>query len=258
MIRLEPWPDKPAKRPRGLLGFRAGGTSSFPRGEEIPMSQKKSTTRATSSRGERRGPGEGAGEVTRLLRRWRLGEARAQEDLFALIYRELRNLAAHYMANERGGHTLPPTALVHEAFLRMARENSALEIAENRRHLFSIAARAMRRILVEHARYHAAACRPSSRDAEVLDEPRLSTNNETSIMQVLAIDQAMERLKTSDERMATVVELRFFAGLEITEVAEVLELSESTVYRDWRVARLVLQGFLEAQDREELSARGTS
>ena len=207
----------------------------------------KSTMHIHPQQGIEPAPDDGVGEVTRLLRRWRLGEEKAKEQLFALIYDELRSLAGRYMTHERGGHTLPPTGLVHEAFLRMDHENSGLEIAENRRHFFSIAARAMRRILVEHARYHAAARRPSSRDAEPLDEPMLLINNETAIMEVLAIDQAMERLKSSDERLAAVVELRFFAGLEVTEVADVLELSESTVSRDWRVARLMLRGFLKAK-----------
>ncbi|MEM8996271.1 MAG: ECF-type sigma factor [Acidobacteriota bacterium] len=194
-------------------------------------------------------PESGVGDVTRLLRRWRLGEVEAQDELFALIYDELRALARRYMANERAGHTLPPTALVHEAFLRMDRENSGLGLVENRRHFFGIAARAMRRILVEHARYHAAARRPSSRDSQALDEGMGIISGEASISEVLAIDKAMERLKNFDERMATVVELRFFAGLEVMEVAKVLGLSKSTVIRDWRVARLMLQGFLSAESR---------
>ncbi|MEO1084873.1 MAG: ECF-type sigma factor [Acidobacteriota bacterium] len=209
----------------------------------------------TPDRSGEPGPEEEVGEVTRLLRRWRLGEPKAQEELFALIYDELRSIAGRYMEDERSSHTLPPTGLVHEAFLRMDRENSGLGLAENRRHFFSIAARAMRRILVEHARYHAAARRPSPRDAEPLEEPMLWVNSETSIVQVLAIDEAMERLKTTDERMATVVELRFFAGLEVAEVADVLELSESTVHRDWRVARVMLQGFLRNEGSAGLSSR---
>ena len=189
------------------------------------------------------------GEVTQLLRSWRRGEETAQEELFALVYDELRRMAGRYMQNERTGHTLPATALLHEAYLRMHRENSALGLAENRRHFFSIAARAMRRILVEHARYHAAARRPSSRDAEPLEEQMAVLDGESSLHEVLAIDKAMQRLKASDERMAQVVELRFFAGLEVSEVSEVLGLSESTVLRDWRVARLMLQGFIARDER---------
>ncbi|MEO1366217.1 MAG: ECF-type sigma factor [Acidobacteriota bacterium] len=184
------------------------------------------------------------GEVTRLLQRWQFGEEAARDELVAVLYDQLRGLAGSYIRNERAGHTLPPTALVHEAFLRMDRENSGLDLAQNRRHFFSIAAQAMRRILVEHARYHAAARRPSSRDSEPLEEDMSVTPGEEQALEVLAVDKAMERLKASDERMATVVELRFFAGLEITEVAEVLEVSQSTVLRDWRVARLMLQSFL--------------
>ncbi|MEO1087706.1 MAG: ECF-type sigma factor [Acidobacteriota bacterium] len=184
------------------------------------------------------------GEVTRLLQRWQIGEAEARDELVAVLYDQLRGLAGSYMRNERAGHTLQPTALVHEAFLRMDRESSGLDLAQNRRQFFSVAAQAMRRILVEHARYHAAARRPSSRDSKPLKEGMRATPGESPMLEVLAVDEAMVRLKAADERMAAVVELRFFAGLEVAEVADVLELSESTVLRDWRVARLMLQSFL--------------
>lgn len=185
-----------------------------------------------------------SGEVTRLIQRWREGDSSAQERLFETVYDDLRHLAAAYMRDERDGHTLPPTGLVHEAFLRMARDDSAFGTAENRRHFFSIAARAMRRILVEHARYHAAARRPSSRDAQPLDDNLFGFDGEPTLLQILAVDSAMERLKAANERQAQVVELRFFAGFEETEVAEVLGVSRATVSRDWRVARMMLKSFL--------------
>lgn len=194
-----------------------------------------------------------SGDVTRLIRAWRSGSDRAQEELFESVYDDLRRLAASYMRNERNGHTLPPTGLVHEAFLRMKRGDSSLGLAENRRHFFGIAARAMRRILVEHARHHAAARRPSSRDAlplheqihEEIHEEMSGAAEESRVHQVLAIDEALTRLRAASERQAQVVELRYFAGLEEREVAELLGVSRATVARDWRVARLLLKRFFE-------------
>lgn len=188
------------------------------------------------------------GEVTKLLERWRSGDSSAQEALFAEVYDDLHSLASAYMRDERNGHTLPPTGLVNEAFLRMKREDSAVGLAENRRHFFSIAARAMRRILVEHARYHAAARRPSPRDSEPLNESMLAVDHETTLLEILTVDKAMEQLRAANERQAQVVELRYFAGLDESEVAEILGLSRATVTRDWRVARMLLRRFFEAED----------
>lgn len=193
----------------------------------------------------------GDGDVTRLIQRWRGGDAAAQDALFESVYGDLRRLAAAYMRNERGGHTLPPTALVHEAFLRMERSDATLGLGENRRHFLSIAARAMRRILVEHARYHAAARRPSPRHAEPLDGLQLHSGGEPALVEVLAVDQAMDRLRATSVRQARVVELRYFAGLEESEVAEVLGISRATVTRDWRVARLMLKRLVAADRNRE-------
>ena len=191
-------------------------------------------------------PGDGRGDVTRLLHRWRLGDDAAQEQLFAVVYGDLRRLAGKYMQGERTSHTLPPTGLVHEAFLRMESADSAIGQAENRRHFFSIAARAMRRILVEHARFHAAARRPSPREAETLGDELVVHDGKLSVAEILAIDEAMDRLKATHARQAQVVEMRYFAGLDESEVAELLGVSRRTVSRDWRVARLMLKGFLAA------------
>ncbi|MDA8020480.1 MAG: ECF-type sigma factor [Thermoanaerobaculia bacterium] len=187
-----------------------------------------------------------SGDVTRLIREWRAGDARAQDELFESVYDDLRRLAASYMRNERLGHTLPPTGLVHEAFLRMRRDNSAVALDENRRHFFAVAARAMRRILVEHARHHGAARRPSSRDAVPLDDEISGGEEEATLLEILEVDGALDRLRSTSERQAQVVELRYFAGLGESEVADVLGVSRATISRDWRVARMMLKRHLRS------------
>ena len=189
-----------------------------------------------------------AGEVTRLLRRWRRGDEQAPEALFEVVYTDLRDLAERFMRRERSGHTLPPTGLVHETFLRLSTQDASLQAARNRRHFLGIAANAMRRILVDHARYLAAAKRPSSRDAEPLT-PGLADPDaalEHSVLEVLAVNRALDDLRDLHPRRADVVELRYFAGLEESEVAELLGVSRATVTRDWRIARLLLQQQLVA------------
>jgi RNA polymerase sigma factor (TIGR02999 family) len=188
-----------------------------------------------------------SGDVTRLIREWRAGEVQAQNELFESVYDDLRQLAAAYLRNERAGHTLPPTGLVHEAFLRLQRDDSALGSAENRRHFFNIAAQAMRRILVEYARYHAAARRPSSRDAVPFEDDLLGSDDQAALHEILAVDEALDRLRAANERRAQVVELRYFAGLEESEVADLLKVSRATVTRDWRVARMMLRRFLDSE-----------
>ncbi len=191
---------------------------------------------------------DSAGEVTRLLGRWREGDEQVSEELFAIVYEDLRGLAAGYMRQERDNHTLPPTGLVHEAYLRMVRDRSGDGLGENRLHFFSIAAQAMRRILVEHARYHAADKRPSSRDAVALDEDHENRSAvQAPLLEILAVDKALKSLRATHERPAQVVEFRYFAGLEESEVAEVLGVSRATVSRDWRLARLLLQRALRAE-----------
>lgn len=187
----------------------------------------------------------GSSDVTRLLREWRAGAEGAQDALFEHVYADLRRLAARFLRNERDGHTLAPTGLVHEAYLRLGRERSPVQ-AENRLQFFAVAARAMRRILVEHARYHAAGRRYSSRDALPLDERMPGPGDESTLLEILAVDEALERLRETNERQAKVVELRYFAGLEESEVASLLGVSRATVSRDWRVARLVLQRHLRS------------
>lgn len=188
----------------------------------------------------------GSGDVTRLLREWRSGAEGAEDALFEHVYADLRRLAARFLRNERHGHTLAPTGLVHEAYLRLERERSPVARAENRLQFFAVAARAMRRILVEHARYHAAGRRYSSRDALPLDERMPGPGDESTLLEILAVDEALERLRETNERQARVVELRYFAGLEESEVASLLGISRATVTRDWRVARLTLQRHLRS------------
>src|SRR5688572_11469221 len=177
------------------------------------------------------------GEVTLLLRQWRGGDRLAFERLSELVYDELRRMARGYLAGERSDHTLQPTALVHETYLRLV-DHKAMAW-EDRRHFFAIAATTMRRILVDHAR-------SQRRDKRGGDRPRVSLDAVGELpaadraAEVVAIDEALERLAAEDRLKASVVELRFFAGLTNGEAAAVLGLSEPTVRRHWRTAKLWL------------------
>lgn len=171
-------------------------------------------------------------EVTRLLRSLREGAQGSEERLFALIYGELRRMAAARMQAERADHTLSPTALVHEAYLRLA---GAEEQFEDRSHFLAVAARAMRRILVDHARGRRAAKRGGGEGAahvDSLDAPAASSDEE-----LLLLNEALERLAELSPRQGRVVELRYFAGLTEDEVASALGVTRRTVNRDWSMAR---------------------
>jgi RNA polymerase sigma factor (TIGR02999 family) len=197
------------------------------------------------------------GEVTRLLQRWNDGDSRAIDDLLPLVYGELRQLAGSYLRRERAGHTLAPTALVHEAYLRLAGSDLAHARLEERSHFFAVAAQAMRRILVEHARRHNAARRPSSGERVELDDGVLGASRLPTdpLVEVLAVHESLEQLKEVHPRKARVVELRYFGGLSESEVAELLGVSRASVARDWRVARLLLGDLLTA-DVATASAAG--
>lgn len=176
-------------------------------------------------------------DVTALLKDWSAGDRQALERLMPLVYGELRKLAASYLRVERRDHTLQPTALVHEAFLRLVDQRS-VDWA-NRAHFFGIAAQMMRRILVDHARKRHAAKRDASsfRVVTVLaDEPEPDSGPE-----LLALDRALGGLERLDPRQARIVELRFFAGLTVEETAEVAGISTATVKREWRTARAWLK-----------------
>ena len=176
--------------------------------------------------------GDPTGKVTGLLQAWAHGDPRAQEDLLPLVYQELRRQAAAYLRRERTGHTLQPTALVHEAYLRLVGQRVDWR---SRAHFFAIAAQMMRRVLVDHARAHHAGKRPDPLLRVAIDE-RLRTV-EPQQCDLLSLDQALNELGELDSRQGKIVELYYFGGLSENEVAEVLSVSRSTVAREWRSAK---------------------
>lgn len=186
-----------------------------------------------------------AGDVTRLLRQLRAGRPEAAEQLVPLIYAELRRIAGAQMANERRGHTLQATAVVHEAYLRLAGEQD-IEW-QNRAHFFGIAARTMRRVLLDYARQRHAGKR-GGRDARKVKMDAELLVADDRLEEVVAIDEVLTRLSAMDEEQGRIVELRFFAGLNVEETAEAMGLSPSTVKREWRLAKAWL-------DRELASAK---
>jgi RNA polymerase sigma-70 factor (ECF subfamily) len=183
------------------------------------------------------------GEITRLLREARDSGANAEQRLFELLYRELRAMAAAFLAKERKDHTLQPTALVHEVFLRLGGEQNI--DWQNRAHFLAVAARTMRRFLVDYARARTAGRRGGGKLWKVELEPGLMSV-EARTEEILDIDAALERLSKIDERQVRIVELRFFAGLSERQIAESMGLSERTVKREWQVARAWLHGQLGA------------
>jgi RNA polymerase sigma factor (TIGR02999 family) len=194
--------------------------------------------RAQSLCGARLGAGNVSGEpssqVTELLVRWRGGDREAMESLMPLVYDELRRLANHYLQRERSDHTLQSTALVHEAYLRLAGQSAPQW--QNRAHFFGIAARVMRQILVEYARAHSAAKRGGVGACKITLDESLEIAQKTNI-DVVALDGALERLSELDPQQSRIVELRFFTGLTIEDTSEVMGLSPATVKRDWTSAR---------------------
>jgi RNA polymerase sigma factor (TIGR02999 family) len=184
-----------------------------------------------------------ASEVTRLLRD--AGSPEAADRLYRLVYDELRAVAVKRLAAERPDHTLTPTALVHEAYMRLV-DQDRVEW-RGRAHFFAIAARMMRRILVDHARRKRAASRGGGKVHVTLGNASASHGgDDPGITDLLALHEALDRLAALDERQASVVELRFFGGLEINEVAVALDVSASTVKRDWAFAQAWLQAELAA------------
>jgi RNA polymerase sigma factor (TIGR02999 family) len=174
--------------------------------------------------------------VTQLLRAWSLGDAQALERLLPLVEAELRRLARAYMARERRGHTLQTTALVNEAYVRLV---DAQRLRwQDRAHFVGIAARLMRRVLVDHARTRDYKKRGAGAQRVTLVED-LAVSQPPDV-DVLALDRALDALATVDERKARVVELRYFGGLTVEEAAEVLKVSPDTIKRDWRLAKLWL------------------
>jgi len=176
-------------------------------------------------------------QATFLLSRLGQGDARASDELLGLLYQELHALARSYMAREREDHTLQPTALVNEAWVRLI--GSDQKEWENRGHFFRVAARAMRNVLVDHARAKKSLKRGEGKAHVQLDE--VLEHYEERSLDLLALDDALSKLQEMDEQLARIVELRFFAGLTIQETATALEVSTPTIERGWRVARMWLR-----------------
>jgi RNA polymerase sigma factor (TIGR02999 family) len=177
-----------------------------------------------------------ASAVSDLLRAWGQGDVRARDDVLPLVYRELRRRAAGYLRKERPDHTLQPTALVHEAYLRLVGQDRTAW--QNRAQFYGIAAQMMRRILVDHARARQAAKRPGGA-LQVSFDDRIGATTPRA-WDLLALDEALNKLHALDPRLSQIVELRYFAGLSETAVAEVMALSRSTVTREWQAARVWL------------------
>ena len=171
--------------------------------------------------------------VTQLLQQYRNGNRGALDALFPLVYDELKRLAASRLRDERRDHTLQPTALVHEAYMRLIDQHSS--DWQNRAHFFGLAAEMMRRILVNHANKRNADKRFGNQTRLALDDA-ISFANQSNI-NLISLDEALDRLVIFDEMQAKIVELRFFTGLSIEETAEVLGVSDSTVKREWRIAK---------------------
>lgn len=179
-------------------------------------------------------------EMTRLLDRVTQGDAAAADVLMPLVYDELRALAQSFLMRERAGHTLEATALVNEAYLRLVDQNNA--DWQDRTHFFCMAAEMIRRILVDHARARATAKRGGGRQRLTLSEGvELVPDEDEDGIDILALEEAMNKLTEHNERQARVVELRFFGGLTVEETASVLNVSERTVKADWRFARAWLR-----------------
>ncbi len=175
-------------------------------------------------------------EVTRLLKAWGAGDEQALEQLTPLVYRQLHQIAQRYMRGERSGHTLQTTALVNEAYLRLV--DCAQVNWQDRAHFFAISANLMRRILIDFARSRGYLKRGGAVPHIPLDEAP-SVSNEADV-NLVALDDALTALAVIDERKSKVVELRFFAGLNVEETAEVLRVSSDTVMRDWKLAKMWL------------------
>jgi RNA polymerase sigma factor (TIGR02999 family) len=178
------------------------------------------------------------GDVTRLLAAAESGDRSAFDDLYRSVYGELRRIAQANMRREGRGHTLQPTALVNEAYLRLGPVGSNWE---NRRHFFGAAAEAMRRILVDHARKRLASKRGAEYERVTLSGSELDMPAAEQDLDVLQIDAALQQLRIESPRLADLVNLRFFAGLSIQDAAQALEISPATAKRDWAFARAWLQ-----------------
>jgi RNA polymerase sigma factor (TIGR02999 family) len=185
--------------------------------------------------------------VTMLLERWHLGDEKALEKLLPLIYEELRSIARAYMSRERPGHTLAATGLVHEAFLRL--NSRAPDSWRDRKHFYGIAARLMREVLVDYSRHHSA----QKRDPALAERPTpASVADIPRVLQAdyILLDECLRRLEHHDPRKAQIVELRFYGGLTLEEIAEAVELSVSMVKKELTLAKVWLFRQIQSEDRE--------
>jgi RNA polymerase sigma factor (TIGR02999 family) len=189
--------------------------------------------------------GAPSADVTRLLARWSRGEQEALNELLPIVYGELRRMAGRQLRAKRQEHTLTPTALVHEVYLRLVDQRRA--DWQNRTQFFAVAARLMRRVLVDHARARLAGKRGGGLVVVPLEQAGDPEAVASPLADVLAVDEALTRLAALDGDQARLVELRFFAGLTVEEIAPLLGRSERTVKREWRLARAWL--FRELQPR---------
>lgn len=175
-------------------------------------------------------------DITQILQDWNDGNEEAKERLLPYVYDELKRQARYYMSRERRDHTLQPTALVHEAFIRLSNQGGI--DWQNRSHFFGVASRLMRQILVDHARTHAAAKRGNNPIRFSVDD--IDIPIEERAESIIALSDALDRLAQIDAQQASVVEMRFFGGLTNSEIATALDVSERTVVREWKSAKLWL------------------
>jgi RNA polymerase sigma factor (TIGR02999 family) len=187
-------------------------------------------------------------QVTQLLCDWRNGDSTALEKLIPLVQPELQRLAHRYMSRERAGHTLQTTALLDDAYLQLADKTHPQW--QNRAHFFAVAAQLMRRIMVDHARQRQALKRGGGAVKVTLDEATVATESRAD--ELVALDEALEKLARFDERRAKVVELRYFGGLKMEEIADVLKVNLSTVTRDWSAARAWLFATLSGKQMDAI------
>jgi RNA polymerase sigma factor (TIGR02999 family) len=197
--------------------------------------------------------GSSSEHITEFLVRWRAGDQEALEQLIPLVYTELRNIARNHLRGERPGHTLQSAALVHEVYLRLL-DQKPFE-AENRAHFLAVASRLMRQILVGYARSHAAAKRGA--DLQVDFNTALVVSKERSA-ELVALDDALNQLSRIDEQQSRIVEMRFFGGLTIEQIGEVLGISRSTVKREWNVAKAWLTRQMKRGSHGEATAMAES
>lgn len=179
--------------------------------------------------------------ITQLLHEMRSGGENAMNDLLPLVYDELRKLAGSYMRRERSNHTLQPTALVHEAYMRLMGQGDIN--FQNRAHFFGVSARLMREILVEYARAKNRLKRGGEHRTQIELDAAISLDIRKEI-DAVAVDEALSKLEALDERQGKIVEMKFFAGMTIDEIGEVLEISPATVKREWTSAKLLLSKML--------------